>query len=621
MSAVALSAPALEDAAGVNGPIGHVLAEVVAAGLGTTPAALWDFFARERAVLILDDFDGANELAEHLRTAWLPRLPANVLVVALGQHPPLASWRRAPWARLMHHEVIAPLDREAVKRYAAHAGVEPGSTNAVWTLCYGYPEALALACEVANHHVAPALTEHPEVFETVVARFSAELSNRRLREAVELVAVAGFATADLMQSIGIEDRFERLHTLSFVDANPGGLHIVEGISASIAASLEWRDPVRFAALRRAIYEHHAARLLEARGHEQERIVAGLLFLMRGREELEPVISWRDLTTGHFAPAVPGDHAAILRAVARHEGPQSVALVNRWLQQAPSACRVGWQGFRAGAFVMALALGTADLANLGESDPVLRAGNAWLERHGPLRSGERVLFIRSWMAFDRYQGTSAMVTACVREMARAMFQAEGYAAALISIANPRRWAPTLATIGATDSEPVTPGLTPSPQAVFGIDWRPIVASSWLSVLNRPAICASGACHGPRADVFDEATFLTLVKEALKSYSEPSRLFETDLTRAHLVLRAVRRNPTPERCIAALRAALDEAVDTMERSPRHEQDAQLIRHTWLEPSGTQEEIARQLGLPFGTYRRHLARAAEHIGQLLWQRELAR
>jgi hypothetical protein len=43
------------------------------------------------------------------------------------------------------------------------------------------------------------------------------------------------------------------------------------------------------------------------------------------------------------------------------------------------------------------------------------------------------------------------------------------------------------------------------------------------------------------------------------------------------------------------------------------------TYLRPAATQEAAADALGLPFSTYRGHLARGIERVIDWLWQREL--
>ena len=43
------------------------------------------------------------------------------------------------------------------------------------------------------------------------------------------------------------------------------------------------------------------------------------------------------------------------------------------------------------------------------------------------------------------------------------------------------------------------------------------------------------------------------------------------------------------------------------------------TFLQPAATQELAAERLGLPFSTYRYHLAGGIRRVTEQLWQREL--
>jgi DNA-directed RNA polymerase specialized sigma24 family protein len=72
-------------------------------------------------------------------------------------------------------------------------------------------------------------------------------------------------------------------------------------------------------------------------------------------------------------------------------------------------------------------------------------------------------------------------------------------------------------------------------------------------------------------------------------------------------------------AALRQALTEAVEALARDPRSEHLNRAMTTTYFRGVPTQEAAAARLGLPLGTYRRHLARGLEQTCDLLWSREL--
>jgi hypothetical protein len=72
-------------------------------------------------------------------------------------------------------------------------------------------------------------------------------------------------------------------------------------------------------------------------------------------------------------------------------------------------------------------------------------------------------------------------------------------------------------------------------------------------------------------------------------------------------------------ARLQALLREAAATLKATSRDTKFHRAIWHTYFEPAPTQEGAAELLGLPFNTYRYHLAKAIERITDWLWQREL--
>ncbi len=66
-------------------------------------------------------------------------------------------------------------------------------------------------------------------------------------------------------------------------------------------------------------------------------------------------------------------------------------------------------------------------------------------------------------------------------------------------------------------------------------------------------------------------------------------------------------------------MQEAVESLQKTPR---DAKLYRalyHTYLQPAPTQEQAAELLDLPFSTFRRHLKAGIIRVAQSLWQKEL--
>ena len=69
-------------------------------------------------------------------------------------------------------------------------------------------------------------------------------------------------------------------------------------------------------------------------------------------------------------------------------------------------------------------------------------------------------------------------------------------------------------------------------------------------------------------------------------------------------AGRSAPTP----AEVRASVVTAVDRLAGEPKGDQLRAVLNRTFVRAAPTQEAAAEVLGLPFSTYRRHLARALD-------------
>jgi hypothetical protein len=92
-------------------------------------------------------------------------------------------------------------------------------------------------------------------------------------------------------------------------------------------------------------------------------------------------------------ATPGDHPAIVEIVARHEGPESAAIARYWLGRQPDAFQVirSVGGERVG-FVANLRLPEITGDDI-DVDPAIAIVGAYVERHGPARPGEEILYGR------------------------------------------------------------------------------------------------------------------------------------------------------------------------------------------------------------------------------------
>ncbi|MFF3111072.1 hypothetical protein ACFVSN_17995 [Kitasatospora sp. NPDC057904] len=104
----------------------------------------------------------------------------------------------------------------------------------------------------------------------------------------------------------------------------------------------------------------------------------------------------------------------------------------------------------------------------------------------------------------------------------------------------------------------------------------------------------------------------MREALTHWRDPGAFAACALMRARLA--ADLADP-----VAELRALLRRSVEDLARDPRGVRARDALTAGHFSGAPTQEAAARRLGLPFGTYRRHLRQGLDLLGEALWQREL--
>ena len=120
------------------------------------------------------------------------------------------------------------------------------------------------------------------------------------------------------------------------------------------------------------------------------------------------------------------------------------------------------------------------------------------------------------------------------------------------------------------------------------------------------------------------FAQAVRSMLRELHRPDRLVRNPLLRCRLVesrlpTASVGAAPGPEARLGVLREVLDEALATLQASPRDARGFRALRRTYLAPAPSQEVAAEVLGLPSSTYRRHLSAGLRAVTDILWEQEL--
>jgi hypothetical protein len=111
------------------------------------------------------------------------------------------------------------------------------------------------------------------------------------------------------------------------------------------------------------------------------------------------------------------------------------------------------------------------------------------------------------------------------------------------------------------------------------------------------------------------FNAAVRAALRAWHRPDRLAAGPLAHTHLV-----RSDDNVVVAEQIRTAIAQALRKLREDRRDERRYVAVRATYLDVESKQQQtVADELGLPFGTYRRHLAQGLDRLCEILWHCEL--
>ncbi|HZY56928.1 MAG TPA: hypothetical protein VFE09_03910, partial [Rubrobacteraceae bacterium] len=470
--------------------------------------------------------------------------------------------------------------------------------------------------------------ETPDVIKTLLEQFVQQVPGPAHRTALESCALVRYTTETLLSRMvkmpDVHELFEWLRGLTFIESGPLGLFPHDVAREALVADLRWRNPDWYAELHHRARNYYAARLKQTHGQEQQRVLFDYAFLHRDNPVIRPFLEWREAGTTWPEAMCESDKPALEAMVEEYEGPESARLAAYWFARQPQGVVI-YRDIeqRPAGFVAKVALHETS-AEDRSTDPAV--GTAWeyLERHAPLRSGEKSTFFRFWMARDTYQAVSAMQSLIFGNAVQHYLTTPGLAFTFFPTADPDFWAPAFAY---TD-------LVRLPQAdfevggrhygVYGHDWRVRPPMAWLDLLAERQTATEPLAVSPSTEtaplvVLDESEFTAAVRDALRSFHRPDALRANPLLRSRMVAERAGSGADDGAGVATLQNLLEEAAEPLEASPREAKCYRALYRTYLNPAPNQERAAELLGLPFSTYRRHLKGGITRVAEILWQKEI--
>ena len=606
----------------------------LAAALGLPPDAdpLPAVHASRQVVLLLDAYEAVPGLDGWLREVFLPSLPAETITVIGGREPPPHGWRDDPgWHDLLRVVALRNLAPDDARTLLASRHVAVELHDRVLALTGGHPLALALIADVVAQTgtVPETHTDAPDVVAALLPRFVSDLPTAAHRRALEVCAHAQHTTEALLASAlpdgDASELFAWLRGLSFVETTPLGLVPHDLAREVLDADLRWRDEDGYRALHRRVRDHIVTRVLERRGPEQDLAMQELMYLHRHNPLFAPFLSWDDRSAVTARALTASDVPALEALAAAFEGEHSAAIVAFWARRQPDAFQVFERPGQAApsGFSCCLELRSPEDDEL-QADPVVAAVCAWIRVHAPLRAGDRVVIQRHWLARHAYGRPSPEADLMQRQVALRWFNCEQLAWSINTapaVVAPE-WEPQMHYLDMRrlmDTE-VTAGEVAF--VLYGRDWRASPVDVWLEMMGEREIAVdldhrrlADAERPPALVVLSQPEFADAVREALRAVTRPGSLSASPLLHSRLV-RDATADGDPRRALIDL---LVEAVDALRDGDRGDKLHRAMATTFFKGVATQEAAAGRLGLPFSTYRRHLAAGVERVTAWLWEREL--
>lgn len=544
------------------------------------------------------------------RALFASLAPGGVYVLEV-RHDPITTWAREPgWGTLIAPIELTRLTTSEVKTYLERRGIDGSKHGELVRFADGHPLALGLLVDAQlRAGGAPmAVTESPDLIAALCDQFVTSVPDAEHGSALELATLLRTTTEDALAELVSRSRarelFRWLRALSFMITSAQGIHPHDLAREVLDRSYAWRNPRG----RAAFAERARAYVLSDFVNTDTDVFAAfaqlghLVPLEAGAREC--------VALPPDFPAVPvparPEHLPVMRAMTlRHEGELSAKLLDRWFARAP-------QGFRVLETPQGEVLGFVALVFLDriapdelDDDPMLVMSRRIAEDMFRGVITGRVSLVRFWIGRDAYHAPGP-VTAALSAITVNGVLADGVAISLNYCTDAMTLAGTKEAVGIITFGTVTVGSLTT--TMMGLDRRGMSPEEWIAsipIFTRSRRAALPEGEGARLDrdVFERA-----VRDALRDLHRRDRLALNPLTSTPLV--AGGGDPAN-----ALRKVVVDGLAAIGGSY-----GRAIRAAYGEPGRSHEDAAEALGMPYSTFRRHVARGISDLVEELWRREAA-
>ncbi len=577
-----------------------------------------------RRIIAFDAFDRIQPIENWLRHDLLPRLPQETRVVLSSRAPLSREFTTDPgWRGLMDSMELGGLSDEECLSYLCRRGVSESGIEAAIGFSRGHPLSLCLAADLALKAPGGELKpeQSPHIVRPLIDRIVGEAASstahlHALYAAALLNEIDQSSLARMVPSDDTRGVFDWLVDRSFVAISEHGVRLQELARDLLSADLKWRDPALRTALIDRATEYHLQSIGEAGETRASFLLGNLLFALRDEPGGE-LFQLRGGQNLFIDGANPRERVEALRLVATHEGSDSAEIAGFWQQRQPDNLRcIRDRGGVVRGLVQYVDLrGDTEDPEAYRQDPCIRQIRCYLDS-APLPAGKLARIVRFWMSAEHHQQASPVQTRIIVHVFQKVILARDVAL-WFSVHSPAE-----AWINRPDHIPrhfpeLAFEVGRRRFAVFGADWR---KTSRIDQIRRIVGMIRSLPNLPqhleeKYDVLSKEQFVEAVKQAMRSFTHPDRLRNNPLLKSRLVAERSGRNGAT---IETLRSVITEAADSSFREAGRRRHSQVLELAYLKPAVKGLVAADELGMAFGTYRRHVTEALKLVTETLWQKE---
>lgn len=593
-----------------NNPFGH--SKTVWSGMEAS---------KNKVLLFIDSYEKLKPLDDWFRLEFLPELPDQVITVMAGRSPLSTPWRTDPgWYPISKIISLKELSAEESAQFLTHRQIPKDQVKRIVSYTHGNALALSIVADMFDQRKDSRFDplDSPDVMKALMDQFIQEVPSPAHKAALELCSLVHVTTETLIEEVlGAQmahELFNWLSSLTVTEKSPAGIYLHDIVRDTIASEMQWRNPEWHRHLHRKVQHYFSSRVMKYSGQRQRDLLFNLIFLHRMNPAVKPFFEFQEAGSSWQDTVKPEDIPALAAIIKKYEGAAAANHFITWSKHPAATIWVFRDADKLPAgFVLSVSL---EKINSPTHD---KAINALLpvKQKWKTSAGELITVFRHWMSRDHYQNVGGVQSAIFLGMVQAYFTPR-LAISLLHCANPGFWNEILSYADLHYLPELAYETNGQSFGWYMHDWRLRNPQTWLDLMAKREVHESDTDEETGSvstqPSLTEKDFVAAVHAALKQIRNPKKIIGNPLLDKNGIKTEGSEPADIDRALA-LAERIQQAISSLEHSPKDESLHRVLYRTFVNPVGGQEQTADFLYMSFSTYRRQVRKAVERVADILW------